>query len=88
MPVSGLAVPDGAPHISAMLEHCTAELIDDGTRFRIRRGAWSNDYPIGELDGWIDFYTRVRADHPKSLTSYDETISALEALKASLQPRE
>lgn len=67
-----------------MLEKCTAELIEDGSRFRITRGAWSNEYPIGELDGWITFYRRARDEHPKALNSYDATIEALEALATGL----
>lgn len=65
-----------------MNEACVAEIIENGSQFRIRRGAWSNDYPIGELDGWIQFYRRLREQHPKSLEFYDATIAALEALRA------
>lgn len=63
-----------------MPSDCTAELLEDGQTFRIRRDAWFNDYPLDQLAFWIDFYKRLRDQHPKSLHSYDATIAALEAL--------
>lgn len=63
-----------------MSGNCTAERLADGAHFRIRRDAWFNDYPLETLSFWIDFYNRIRAQHPKSLHAYDETIAALEAL--------
>ncbi|WP_339109062.1 hypothetical protein [Thioclava sp. GXIMD4216] len=62
-----------------------AELDDGGKTFTLTVGVWFNTYPVEELDDWIAFYHRNRADHPKSLHSYDDTIAALEALKAALK---
>ncbi|MFC3057838.1 hypothetical protein [Paenirhodobacter populi] len=69
-----------------MAGKCTVTLLEDGASFRIARDAWFNDYPLEELDGWIDFYKQLRADHSKSLHSYDETIRALEDF-AEMQKR-
>lgn len=49
---------------------------------------WSGTYPLDDLPKWLAFYRRLRENHPKSGTSYDATIEALEGLERELvQPK-
>ncbi|TQS71665.1 hypothetical protein ERN12_11660 [Rhodobacteraceae bacterium] len=57
---------------------------EDGTTFTLTNGVWSNIYPLTELQDWAIFYRRCREEHPKALNSYDDTITAIEALQAQL----
>ena len=52
--------------------------------FTMSGGKWSGTYPIEELPRQIAFYRKLKADFPKSGTSYDGTINGLEALACEL----
>lgn len=58
----------------------SAKLSKDGTYFVLSKGSWQNEYPLADLDRWIEFYRKMRREHPKSQSSYDRTIAALEEL--------
>ncbi|WP_283177880.1 hypothetical protein [Gemmobacter sp. 24YEA27] len=56
----------------------------DKQTFTLRVTGWFDTYPISDLPKWLTFYRRMREEHPKSGTSYDATIAALENLAAEL----
>lgn len=56
----------------------------DDTTFTMSGHAWSNTYPIKDLPRWIAFYRHQRDQFPKSGSSYDATIAALETLSAEI----
>lgn len=62
--------------ISAM----KAILSDDRTSFTLRRGAWSNTYPVAQAASWLAFYRRQPMDFSKAGRAYEESIAALEKL--------
>lgn len=62
----------------------TATLNDDGQSFTLRGKDWFNEYPLSQLDGWLQFYRMMKVEHPKSGDNYDAPISALEKLKSEL----
>lgn len=53
--------------------------IDDGRRFRMEKGMWSDVYDIDELDRQLTFYRRWAKKRPEI---YQPTVDALEAFKA------
>ena len=57
-----------------------AILSDDRTTFTLRRGAWSNSYPVETAAAWLAFYRRQPVDFPKAGRAYEASIAALEAL--------
>ena len=57
-----------------------AILSDDRTTFTLRRGAWSNSYPVETATAWLAFYRRQPVDFPKAGRAYEASIAALEAL--------
>ncbi|MBK4216142.1 hypothetical protein JJJ17_09410 [Paracoccus caeni] len=52
---------------------------DDKT-FTLTGRYWSGTYPLEDLPKQLAFYRMLRAEYPKSGTSYDETIAELERL--------
>jgi hypothetical protein len=62
----------------------TATYDSDTKTFTLKIGMWSNAYPIDHLGSWVKFYREQRERFPKSGTSYDGTIAALEALQKDL----
>lgn len=57
-----------------------ATLSDDRTTFTLRRGAWSNTYPVEQAASWLAFYRRQPLDFSKAGRAYDESIAAMEKL--------
>ncbi len=49
------------------------------TKYRHQKRTWANEYPLSELDGWIDFYRRLSKKKPKI---YGPDLRALTLFKA------
>ena len=60
------------------------ETSHDDSTFTLTRGAWSNTYPLEDLQKWLAFYRRQKEHFPKSGTNYDASITAIEALAKKL----
>ncbi|GHG92999.1 uL18 family ribosomal protein [Pseudodonghicola xiamenensis] len=58
----------------------TATYDSASNTFTLKIGMWWNAYPIDDLGSWLKFYRDQRVRFPKSGTSYDGTIAALEKL--------
>ena len=57
------------------------------TTFTMSGTHWTGSYPLDELTKQLAFYRHLRADFPKSGTSYDAIIEGLEALARELGVR-
>lgn len=57
----------------------------DESTFTLRGREWYGTYPLEDLPKWLAFYRKLKVEYPKSGTSYDATIAALEALEAELR---
>jgi hypothetical protein len=59
-----------------------AVLSSDGQSFRLSAGAWSGTYDIGQLEGEIAFYRRMRdRNGGKQARFYEATVRALEQMQ-------
>ncbi|WP_280821499.1 hypothetical protein [Pseudaminobacter soli (ex Li et al. 2025)] len=52
--------------------------------FTMTKGAWTNTYPISDLSKWINFYRLQRERFPAYATYYDDDVTALEKLAATI----
>lgn len=57
----------------------------DGDTFTISGKDWSGTYPLDQLGQQLAFYRGMKADFPKAMGRYDETVEGLEALANSLR---
>lgn len=56
----------------------------DESTFTLRKREWYGTYPLEDLLKWLAFYRKMKREFPKTGTSYDATIAALEKLEAEL----
>jgi hypothetical protein len=63
-------------------------LSDNCSIVHMRCGGWSGDFPVYELDRWLNFYTDLRnRKNGKFAHIYGPTVQALERIKRELRER-